>query len=477
MSPENLHILQDLQNSISADRVTIWKIHGGYIVPTFMAGVAEKKRKRIFINLSQNHLGIADGAAAFNEWFIINKANDELKAHTALESVTNYHVKSSISFPIIDGSTNNVVGVFQALNNQKNGFSYEDIKKIDTARDRLSRICNESRVEHELPQEHTPQEIHKSQIDHFIKSVTAQLSMLWNRTKTIECIKLMDYDSHENRCLYWREIFLPRCHNILNDLLFVSSQTTELSRSSEILKDANPSEYEKIRTFVHQVNGLIALSHADFELLDMISLKELAKTQEEKPYPKQKVEALIESLLGVFSRFMSILKYHLSQNGIVSMDDITLGQLYDLFTSYVTWLEKYKFDTEEYLINLRVTMPADPSFIFSGDLSKIAECVETIVNNAAEELCISKVTNPLIEIVISTENNTLFISIKDNGRGIPEEYLERIFESFFTAGKKTGTGIGLGVVRELIAKMNGKINAHNDSGATFTIAIPIDKSN
>jgi PAS domain S-box-containing protein len=69
------------------------------------------------------------------------------------------------------------------------------------------------------------------------------------------------------------------------------------------------------------------------------------------------------------------------------------------------------------------------------------------------------------------------ITISDTGLGIPPEHLENIFEPFFTTKKDTGTGLGLWVSRELVAKHGGTLRVRSRTsdplcGTIFTIFLP-----
>ncbi len=82
------------------------------------------------------------------------------------------------------------------------------------------------------------------------------------------------------------------------------------------------------------------------------------------------------------------------------------------------------------------------------------------------------------EIAIKTwfENNTVFISISDNGCGISEENMEKIFDPFFTTkevGK--GTGLGMNIAYNIVEKHLGeiKIDSRLGEGTTFTISLPV----
>ena len=89
--------------------------------------------------------------------------------------------------------------------------------------------------------------------------------------------------------------------------------------------------------------------------------------------------------------------------------------------------------------------------------------------------------NVSIKTYVLDENSVL--EIRDNGMGIPEDQLHRIFERFFRvdasrSSEVAGTGLGLSIVKHIIHKHDGKIkvNSKFSQGATFTFSIPNKKS-
>ena len=70
----------------------------------------------------------------------------------------------------------------------------------------------------------------------------------------------------------------------------------------------------------------------------------------------------------------------------------------------------------------------------------------------------------------------LIVSIKDSGKGIKKENLERICETGYTTkASGEGTGLGLAISRKIIDKHNGTIivDSTENKGSTFTIKIPV----
>jgi signal transduction histidine kinase len=78
-----------------------------------------------------------------------------------------------------------------------------------------------------------------------------------------------------------------------------------------------------------------------------------------------------------------------------------------------------------------------------------------------------------ITITLTSENEFYNLLVTDNGKGIPENIKDKIFESNFTT-KEKGMGLGLKLAKRFIEGINGNISLveNNDSGAAFKILIP-----
>ena len=101
----------------------------------------------------------------------------------------------------------------------------------------------------------------------------------------------------------------------------------------------------------------------------------------------------------------------------------------------------------------------------SNPLKAIAELVENSID--------ARATN--VTIVRGRSEGRHYLEVRDNGQGIPEESLSRIFEPFYTTkevGK--GTGLGLAIAYGIVQEHGGEILAanHPDGGATFTVELP-----
>ena len=84
-----------------------------------------------------------------------------------------------------------------------------------------------------------------------------------------------------------------------------------------------------------------------------------------------------------------------------------------------------------------------------------------------------------IEVTAAQENDFVAIRVLDEGDGIPEADLERIFDKFYRVRRgdrqRAGTGLGLAICRGFVEAMGGRITAANRAarkGAVFTITLP-----
>jgi PAS domain S-box-containing protein len=126
---------------------------------------------------------------------------------------------------------------------------------------------------------------------------------------------------------------------------------------------------------------------------------------------------------------------------------------------------------------IRVTSEIEPGVIACVVSGEIRQVIANLVTNAIEA------SSPRSEIRVEVKRIEENVSIRifDQGTGIGEENLPRLFEAFFTTKKDVGTGLGLWVSRGLIEKHNGTLTVEtksggSDHGTTFTIKLPATSS-
>jgi signal transduction histidine kinase len=105
------------------------------------------------------------------------------------------------------------------------------------------------------------------------------------------------------------------------------------------------------------------------------------------------------------------------------------------------------------------------------DIDKIKIALLNIIVNAIEAMEPDK---GVLEITTAKNNNTCIINIKDNGVGMPVDFLSRLFEPFFTS-KEKGNGLGLTNTQNIILHHKGNIAVKSEvnNGTSFTVSLPL----
>lgn len=106
---------------------------------------------------------------------------------------------------------------------------------------------------------------------------------------------------------------------------------------------------------------------------------------------------------------------------------------------------------------------------------ELTQAIINIVNNSKDALLEHKVIAPKIKIECKDDAKALYIAIADNGGGIKEEILPKIFTPYFSTKKeKHGTGLGLYMTKTIIEEnLDGELSVQNkDDGVVFTITLP-----
>jgi len=110
----------------------------------------------------------------------------------------------------------------------------------------------------------------------------------------------------------------------------------------------------------------------------------------------------------------------------------------------------------------------------SVDIEKIKIAITNIIVNAIE--AVEGKSNGTIEITTTSLNGHCAMILKDNGVGMDEEALSKVFEPFITS-KKNGTGLGLTNTQNIILNHKGHITVESSKGegSIFTILLPFEK--
>jgi signal transduction histidine kinase len=117
-----------------------------------------------------------------------------------------------------------------------------------------------------------------------------------------------------------------------------------------------------------------------------------------------------------------------------------------------------------------ITIPIDPAQIEDAVLNLIINAIEAANGDGQVKIRVARSESDRAE---EFEYEAV-VEVSDNGRGISEEDLTRIFNPFFTT-RKGGTGLGLPAVRRIARAHGGRVDVSSSpgKGSTFSIHLPL----
>lgn len=128
--------------------------------------------------------------------------------------------------------------------------------------------------------------------------------------------------------------------------------------------------------------------------------------------------------------------------------------------------------------NILLEINSEERIETTGYFNQLCQVMLNLINNSIDALIEKKSSDRRIDIGVEmSEGENIIITIKDNGGGIPEGIIEKIFDPYFsTKEEKNGTGLGLHMSKMIIEKnFNGSIIAENvKDGVIFKLVIPTE---
>lgn len=165
----------------------------------------------------------------------------------------------------------------------------------------------------------------------------------------------------------------------------------------------------------------------------------------------------IDTMSNIASAFSNFAKMPAQQNETLNVVKVVKLAL-DIFSEpYISFTS----DKEEIIAKL--------------DRTQLIRVITNLVKNAIQAIDESK--EPRIVVSVSSEKELVQITVADNGKGISEEFRDKIFEPKFTT-KSSGMGLGLGMVKNIVETYRGSINftSRIGKGTVFKITFPQEKA-
>jgi signal transduction histidine kinase len=203
-------------------------------------------------------------------------------------------------------------------------------------------------------------------------------------------------------------------------------------------------------------------------LTSILGLLYLLRTQLVDAETIKYTNLMEESILKLDNTIKDIVTYSRNNRTEIIREKVKLKSIIKDLVDNLRYLEPYGTSLEESIEFKGVN-------IINADKGRL----QTILNNLISNSIRYRQTSKPLKIVIKSEieNEKVIISVEDNGIGIKEQHIERIFDMFYrTHESSTGSGLGLYIVKETINKLGGSIQVYStyNEGTTFIVSFPLN---
>ena len=241
----------------------------------------------------------------------------------------------------------------------------------------------------------------------------------------------------------------------LNDTLEAKNQ--QIEEQNTTLKQLN----EELDNFVYRTSHDLRAPIAS-----VLGLIDLIRMDDNREHLEEYVTLQEKSLLKLDGFIQDILHYSRNTRLEPEVEEIHFQEIIEEVFSLYHYLEH--FDA----IKKRVTI--SQSDVFISDAKRLKIIFNNLISNAIR-YCNPHQPAPFIHITIEADATQASVTVSDNGQGIAEEHLDKIFTMFYRASNDAkGSGLGLFLVRETVQKLKGEVHVSSvlHQGTKFYLTIP-----
>mgnify|MGYP000272889253 CR=1 FL=1 len=264
----------------------------------------------------------------------------------------------------------------------------------------------------------------------------------------------------------------------------LQAQAVEISTINELLSKANTTLQEGNETLQHKNDQLAALNAEKNELMGIVShdlknpiaaVRTFAELIDNQTFTGDEVFTATRQIVQTSDRMLELVKNLLDINrlesGGMQMNPVT----FDIapMVEAATW--QYQSQAESKNITLSFSNQAEDSTTRT-DEQALMQVLDNLISNAVKYSPHEK----NIFIRLTSNEAAVQIEVQDEGPGISEEDMKKLFGKFarLTArptGGEHSTGLGLSIVKKMVEMMNGRVWCESEysKGATFIVALPI----
>lgn len=202
-------------------------------------------------------------------------------------------------------------------------------------------------------------------------------------------------------------------------------------------------------------------------LSNILGILNLAKIEQPLANPEEYFD-MIESCVNKMDSFIhKIIEYYKG----IRLEEV--NEDIDLKSMFIHSIELCNMQNPHIVFDVEVDQTVD----FSCDAFRLSLILNNLISNAVKYQRENE-ANPMVKLTAKVSEKEARLNIEDNGVGIIEEHVNKIFQIFFRSTDfKNGLGIGLYIVKEALTRIGGEIFVKSEfgKGSTFTLIVPNQK--
>lgn len=255
----------------------------------------------------------------------------------------------------------------------------------------------------------------------------------------------------------------PQILLLVHDVTDLVQTAQQLAIRESQLKDKSDELNSFFYRTTHDLKGPVA---------SIIGLAKLAKKEKDMAMMAQcleKVEVSAQRLNAILLDFIKVM--HIKERVM----DVTPINFYKMTDNII---QTIKYSTDRDVVNFKVWI--EPNVFFHSDENLLDSILYNLVANAVNYRKLHSDEDSFVHIQVRRFGNGIILRVSDNGIGIKKEIQGKIFNLFFRGNEDSkGTGLGLYILKNALAKLNGRIEleSEHNQGTTFMVYLPDLKTN
>ncbi len=244
----------------------------------------------------------------------------------------------------------------------------------------------------------------------------------------------------------------------------VAKDVTEQKHAEEKLEQQNE---ELLKANAELDRFVYSASHEmRAPLASILGLINISRAQQRDPEQLKIVDMMQASIQRLDTFIKSIADYSRNARLELEQEKIDFRKMIDESVALLLYME----DKDK----IRTIVEVEGEGDFYSDRRRLEVVLNNFISNAIKYHDTRK-PDPFIRIRARFDSEKATLEVTDNGTGIPEKYLDKIFNIFYRATPaKSGSGLGLYIVKEIVTRMSGtiRVDSLEGEGSTFAVSFP-----